>query len=265
MHHAGPDAAAFARWWRSRAGACDRPSRSRRALGREAARAAPVTRHTRPLADYRAAELEHMRLNFYGFDPSYHIARHRFVHRTPHAWTPLHLAGTGTRARPRREPRSACNGSRRQTLPRRLRRLPRARCAWRMGGRVQGVGFRPFVFRLAHLYRALRLGAQLAAARWRSTHKDRRSGCSSSQRRYCRARRSASRGAPARGAAGAARAAASGFRILASTSRGEELHVHVPLDLFTCDECLRRTARPARRGATAIRSSTARNAGRAIR
>jgi putative two-component system hydrogenase maturation factor HypX/HoxX len=33
-----------------------------------------------------------MRMNFYGFDPSYHIARHRFVHRTPHAWTPLHLA-----------------------------------------------------------------------------------------------------------------------------------------------------------------------------
>jgi putative two-component system hydrogenase maturation factor HypX/HoxX len=33
-----------------------------------------------------------MRMNFYGFDPSYHIARHRFVHRTPLAWTPLHLA-----------------------------------------------------------------------------------------------------------------------------------------------------------------------------
>ena len=46
----------------------------------------------RPLADYRAAELERMRMNFYGFDPSYHIARHRFVYRTPHAWTPLHLA-----------------------------------------------------------------------------------------------------------------------------------------------------------------------------
>jgi putative two-component system hydrogenase maturation factor HypX/HoxX len=45
-----------------------------------------------PLADYRQRELERMRMNFYGFDPSYHIARHRFVHRTPHAWTPLHLA-----------------------------------------------------------------------------------------------------------------------------------------------------------------------------
>jgi putative two-component system hydrogenase maturation factor HypX/HoxX len=46
----------------------------------------------RSLADYRAEELARMRLNFYGFDPSYHIARHRFVYRTPHAWTPLHLA-----------------------------------------------------------------------------------------------------------------------------------------------------------------------------
>jgi putative two-component system hydrogenase maturation factor HypX/HoxX len=46
----------------------------------------------RPLADYRKHELERMGMNFYGFDPSYHIARHRFVHRTPHAWTPLHLA-----------------------------------------------------------------------------------------------------------------------------------------------------------------------------
>ena len=47
---------------------------------------------SRPLAAYRAAELERMRLNFYGFDPSYHVARHRFVHRTPHSWTPRHLA-----------------------------------------------------------------------------------------------------------------------------------------------------------------------------
>jgi putative two-component system hydrogenase maturation factor HypX/HoxX len=46
----------------------------------------------RPLEDYRSVELEHMRMNFYGFDPSYHIARHRFVCRAPHGWTPLHLA-----------------------------------------------------------------------------------------------------------------------------------------------------------------------------
>jgi putative two-component system protein, hydrogenase maturation factor HypX/HoxX len=44
------------------------------------------------LDECRAGELERMRLNFYGFDPSYHIARYRFVNRTPHAWTPLYLA-----------------------------------------------------------------------------------------------------------------------------------------------------------------------------
>ncbi|MFZ5548923.1 MAG: enoyl-CoA hydratase-related protein [Pseudomonadota bacterium] len=46
----------------------------------------------RPLAEYRASELEAMRRNFFGFDPSYHVARHHFVHRKPHAWTPRHLA-----------------------------------------------------------------------------------------------------------------------------------------------------------------------------
>jgi putative two-component system hydrogenase maturation factor HypX/HoxX len=44
------------------------------------------------LQAYRREELERMTLNFYGFDPSYHVARYRFVHRTPHAWTPLYLA-----------------------------------------------------------------------------------------------------------------------------------------------------------------------------
>lgn len=46
----------------------------------------------RPLAAYRADELARMRRNFYGFDPSYHVARHHFVHRKPQAWTPRHLA-----------------------------------------------------------------------------------------------------------------------------------------------------------------------------
>jgi putative two-component system protein, hydrogenase maturation factor HypX/HoxX len=46
----------------------------------------------RPLAAYRADELQRMHRNFYGFDPSYHVARHHFVHRVAHAWTPRHLA-----------------------------------------------------------------------------------------------------------------------------------------------------------------------------
>ena len=46
----------------------------------------------KPLARYRAEELAHMQRNFYGFDPSYHVARHHFVRKTPHSWTPRHLA-----------------------------------------------------------------------------------------------------------------------------------------------------------------------------
>ena len=46
----------------------------------------------RPLQQYRDDELARMRRNFYGFDPSYHVARHQFVYRVPHSWTPRHLA-----------------------------------------------------------------------------------------------------------------------------------------------------------------------------
>ena len=51
-----------------------------------------VDETTRPLADYRKEELSRMHRNFYGFDPSYHVARYHFVHKLPHAWTPRHLA-----------------------------------------------------------------------------------------------------------------------------------------------------------------------------
>lgn len=46
----------------------------------------------KPLEAYRAEELAHMKLNFYGFDPSYHVARYNFVHHIPHSRTPLYLA-----------------------------------------------------------------------------------------------------------------------------------------------------------------------------
>jgi putative two-component system protein, hydrogenase maturation factor HypX/HoxX len=46
----------------------------------------------KPLAEYRAEELREMRRNFYGFDPSYHVARYHFVTRSPNSWTPRHLA-----------------------------------------------------------------------------------------------------------------------------------------------------------------------------
>jgi putative two-component system protein, hydrogenase maturation factor HypX/HoxX len=47
---------------------------------------------SRPLAVYREEEMRQMHLNFFGFDPSYHVARYNFVHRVPHSRTPLHLA-----------------------------------------------------------------------------------------------------------------------------------------------------------------------------
>jgi len=47
----------------------------------------------KPLQSYRDEELRHMQLNFYGFDPSYHVARYHFVHKIPHSWTPRYLAG----------------------------------------------------------------------------------------------------------------------------------------------------------------------------
>ncbi|SFI40225.1 hydrogenase maturation protein [Nitrosomonas sp. Nm34] len=56
----------------------------------------------KPLDSYRAEELQQMQLNFYGFDPSYHVARYHFVFRIPHAWTPLYLARH--RQRCKREP-----------------------------------------------------------------------------------------------------------------------------------------------------------------
>jgi len=46
----------------------------------------------KPLAAYRAEELARMQRNFYGFDPSYHVARFHFVLKSPHSWTPRHLA-----------------------------------------------------------------------------------------------------------------------------------------------------------------------------
>jgi putative two-component system protein, hydrogenase maturation factor HypX/HoxX len=89
--HAGPDAKMFRALVEAHAAGlatseCFTPALTEKRLRRER------DEQARALADYRSDELARMRMNFYGFDPSYHIARHRFVYRTPHAWTPLHLA-----------------------------------------------------------------------------------------------------------------------------------------------------------------------------
>ena len=46
----------------------------------------------KPLSCYRDEELEKMKLNFYGFDPSYHVARYNFVYKVPRSRTPLTIA-----------------------------------------------------------------------------------------------------------------------------------------------------------------------------
>ena len=53
-------------------------------------RAADESLH--PLAGYRERELEAMRLNFYGFDPSYHVARYNFVYKVPKSRTAVTIA-----------------------------------------------------------------------------------------------------------------------------------------------------------------------------
>ena len=46
----------------------------------------------KPLAEYRSEELERMKVNFYGSDPSYHVARANFVYKVSPKEIPLYLA-----------------------------------------------------------------------------------------------------------------------------------------------------------------------------
>lgn len=61
-----------------------------RMAAKRAARAADEAQ--KPLARYRAEEMERMKRNFYGFDPSYHVARYNFLFQIPKARTPSYLA-----------------------------------------------------------------------------------------------------------------------------------------------------------------------------
>ena len=65
-----------------------------------------VDEAAKPLESYRQEELERMRLNFFGFDSSYHVARYNFVHRLPRSRTPLHLATHRARTPSERTPAS---------------------------------------------------------------------------------------------------------------------------------------------------------------
>lgn len=69
----------------------------------EKAKQRAVDEAVKPLRAYRDEELSRMRRNFYGFDPSYHIARYNFVHKVAKSRTPLTIA----RHRDKRMPREA--------------------------------------------------------------------------------------------------------------------------------------------------------------
>jgi putative two-component system protein, hydrogenase maturation factor HypX/HoxX len=66
------------------------PDYEDRLAKKKAARAADEAE--KPLAAYREEELARMRLNFYGFDPSYHVARYNFVRKVPKSRTPVTIA-----------------------------------------------------------------------------------------------------------------------------------------------------------------------------
>lgn len=51
-----------------------------------------IDEEIKPLEAYGTEELENMKINFYGSDPSYHIARRNFVYKITPSETPLHLA-----------------------------------------------------------------------------------------------------------------------------------------------------------------------------
>lgn len=50
----------------------------------------------KPLEAYRNEELSRMKKNFYGFDPSYHVARYNFIRKVAKSRTPATLVAEGT-------------------------------------------------------------------------------------------------------------------------------------------------------------------------
>ena len=89
--HFGSSRSEFAMEVKARAEALAAEDRYASLLAEKNARRAADEAH-KSLEQYRMEELARMRLNFYGFDPSYHVARYNFVFRVPHSRTPLHLA-----------------------------------------------------------------------------------------------------------------------------------------------------------------------------
>jgi len=68
----------------------------------------------KPLEDYRREELARMKQNFFGFDPSYHVARYNFVAKIAKSRTPLTLARHRDRRRSAQSPNCAQNSRERK-------------------------------------------------------------------------------------------------------------------------------------------------------
>ena len=77
--HAGPTAAAFQEFVETQATSLAADNLFARMLSEKRARRAS-DESVCPLAVYRAEELERMRTKLFGLNPSYHMARHRFVY-----------------------------------------------------------------------------------------------------------------------------------------------------------------------------------------
>ena len=113
--------------------------------------------------------------------------------------------------------------------------VPCASTAWRIGGRVQGVGFRPFVYRLAHVFELtgwvrnnggeVEIHAQGPADRLQAF------GDALLTRAPPAALARLLDVRPTHGES------TNEFRIVASAATAQP-HICVPPDLFTCDDCL---------------------------
>jgi hydrogenase maturation protein HypF len=122
--------------------------------------------------------------------------------------------------------------------------LPLTARRWRLGGRVQGVGFRPFVYRLAQVHRltgwVLNNGGEVEVHAQGSLQDLRAFGDAlltqappASIPRLLEMRPSSEE-------------SYAEFRILPSSSASTS-QVHVPMDLFTCEDCLSEMHDPADR------------------
>ena len=98
------------RWRAARTRGRSAPGVAAEVAAKRARRAADEA--ARPLEAYRADELARMRQNFFGFDPSYHIARDHFVRKVPRSRTPLYLARHRARRASGEPGRRGCRGMR---------------------------------------------------------------------------------------------------------------------------------------------------------